>query len=281
MKLVITGCKGLIGSFTFDYAKRQKGVSAFGVDTVGRGNVHDYLSADLTDFGQTVDALDGADAVIHLAAIPSQRMFPASKTYVSNTAMTWNVFEACARLKIKRVVAASSVQAIYTVTPKHPRQFPYFPIDEKIPVDPQDDYSMCKATGEALGEMFAKHHGLTVVTIRPPWVAHPDQLKGLPDVPGDDPVGASVWAYCDVRDMARAFFLAATAKLPEGSHTLAFCVAKDSTANVPSRELIKRHFPDAKIRAGLKGFDSLISGETAKRAFGFVPEFSCRDHATK
>ena len=277
MKIVITGCKGLIGSFTFDYAKAQKGVTAFGVDNVGRGNVDDYLSADLTDFGQTIDALDGADAVIHLAAIPSQRMFPAAKTYISNTAMTWNVFEACTRLGVPRVVAASSVQAVYTVTPAHPRQFPYFPIDEKIPVDPQDDYSMCKATGESLGEMFAKQRGLTVVTIRPPWVAHPDFLKDLPDEPGDDPVVSSLWAYCDVRDMARAFFLAATAKLPAGSHTIAFCVAKDSWATMPSRELIKKHFSKAKIRAGLAKYGSLISGETAKRAFGFEPEFSCRD----
>ena len=238
MKLVITGSKGLIGSFTFEYARAQTGITTFGVDAVGRGNVADYLSADLTDFGQTVDALDGAQAVIHLAAIPSQRMFPAAKTYVSNVAMTWNVFEACARLKIKRVVAASSVQAIYTVTPKHPRLFPYFPIDEHIPPDPQDDYSMCKTTGEALGEMFARHHGLTVVTIRPPWVARPEQLSELPAAPGDDPVAASLWAYCDVRDMARAFFLAATAKLPEGSHTVAFCVAKDSVATVPSLSLI-------------------------------------------
>jgi nucleoside-diphosphate-sugar epimerase len=277
MKLIITGSKGLIGSHLFEYAKAQKGVQVFGVDSVGRGNVSDYLSADLTDLGQTIDALDGADAVVHLAAIPSQRMFSASKTYNANAAMTWNVFEACARLGVSRVVAASSVQAIYTVTPRHPRQFPYFPIDEKIPVDPQDDYSMSKATGEHLGEMFAKHYGLTVVTIRPPWVARPEDLVGLPAEPGDDPVASSLWAYCDVRDEARAFFLAATAKLPAQSHTVAFCVAKDSVANVPSRELIKRHFPQAKIRGGLKGFDSLISGETAKRAFGFVPQYSCRN----
>ena len=29
------------------------------------------LVADLTDYGETVDALKGADAVVHLAAIPA------------------------------------------------------------------------------------------------------------------------------------------------------------------------------------------------------------------
>ena len=101
-------------------------------------------------------------------------------------------------------------------------------------------------------------------------------MADLPAEPSD-PVSQSLWAYCDVRDEARAFFLAATAKLPAQSHTIAFCVARDTVANAPSRDLIKQHFPQAKIRAGLSQFGSLISGETAKRVFGFVPQYSCRD----
>jgi nucleoside-diphosphate-sugar epimerase len=279
MKIVITGCKGMIGSYTFNYAKSQAGVTAFGVDNVGRGNNDDYLSADLTDFGQAIDALDGADAVIHLAAIPSQRMFSASKTFNTNTAMTWNVFEACARLGVPRVVAASSVQVNRTVTMRNPITYQYFPLDEQHPADPQDDYSMCKYVGEVLGEMFSKHYGLTVVSIRPPWVAKSEEVANLPAGEADDPHYA-LYTYIDVRDAARAFFLAATADLPAQSHTVAFISAKDTSVNTPSREIVKRFFPNAKIKGGLKGNESLVSIKTAEQAFGFVPQYSCRDKHT-
>lgn len=276
MKIVITGCKGMIGSYTFNYAKAQPGVTVFGVDNVGRGNVDDYLSADLTDFGQAIDALDGADAVIHLAAIPSQRMFSASKTFITNTAMTWNVFEACARLGVPRVVAASSIQVNRTVTMRNPITYDYFPLDEQHPADPQDDYSMCKYAGEVLGDMFSKHYGLTVVSIRPPWVARPEEVSELPAGEAEDPHYA-LYTYIDVRDAARAFFMAATAELPAQSHTVAFISAKDTTVNTPSREIVKRYFPHAKVKGGLKGHESLVSIKTAERAFGFVPQYSCRD----
>jgi nucleoside-diphosphate-sugar epimerase len=279
MKIIITGSKGMIGSYTFNYAKAQAGVAAFGVDNVGRGNVTDYLCADLTDLGQTIDALDGADAVIHLAAIPSQRMFSASKTFNTNVAMTWNVFEACARLGVPRVVAASSVQVNRTVTMRNPITYQYFPLDEQHPADPQDDYSMSKYVGEVLGDMFSKHYGLTVVSIRPPWVAKPEEVAELPAGEAEEPHYA-LYTYIDVRDAARAFFLAATADLPAQSHTVAFISARDTSVNTPSREIARRFFPNAKIKGGLKGHESLISIKTAERAFGFVPQYSCRDKHT-
>jgi nucleoside-diphosphate-sugar epimerase len=279
MKIVITGCKGMIGSYTFNYAKAQAGVTVFGVDNVGRGNSDDYLSADLTDLGQTIDALDGADAVIHLAAINAQRVFSASKTFITNTAITWNVFEACARLGVPRVVAASSVQVNRTVTMRNPITYAYLPLDEQHPADPQDDYSMGKYVGEVLGDMFSKHYGLTVVSIRPPWVAKPEEVAGLPAGEAKDP-HLALYTYIDVRDAARAFFLAATADLPAQSHTVAFISAKDTSVNTPSRDIAKRFFPAAKIKGGLKGNDSLVSIKTAERAFGFVPQYSCRDKHT-
>lgn len=278
MKIVVTGSKGLIGSHTFDYAKQQQGVQAFGVDNVGRGNAEDYLCADLMDFGQTIDSLDGADAVIHLAAINSQRVFPASKTFISNMAMTWNVFEACARLGVPRVVAASSIQVNRTVTLRSPIDYAYFPLDEQHPADPQEDYSMSKYAGEMLGDMFSKHYGLTVVSIRPPWVATPQEVAELPAGDAAEPHYA-LYTYIDVRDAARAFYLAATADLPAQSHTVAFISAKDTSVNTPSREIVKRFFPEAKIK-GLKGNDSLVSIKTAEHVFGFVPQYSCRDKHT-
>ena len=111
MKIVVTGAKGRIGSYTADYARKQ-GQDVLGVDHVGLGDISTYLSADLTDLGQVYDALYGADAVINLAAFPTQRNVPSAKLFTTNTAITWNVFEAASKLGIKRVVFASTIALI-------------------------------------------------------------------------------------------------------------------------------------------------------------------------
>src|SRR5690349_23826148 len=63
------------------------------------------ITADLTDYGQTIDALSASDgpshevhAVVHLAAIPAPRIHPNAFTFRNNTLGDYNVFEACRRL---------------------------------------------------------------------------------------------------------------------------------------------------------------------------------------
>ena len=66
------------------------------------------LVADLTDYGEAVDALKGADAVVHLAAIPAPGLKPDELTFRVNTTSTYNVFAAAQLLGLRRVVWASS-----------------------------------------------------------------------------------------------------------------------------------------------------------------------------
>jgi len=275
MKIVVTGAKGRIGSYTADYA-RQQGHTVLGVDHIGLGNVTDYLSADLTDLGQVYDALYGADAVVNLAAFPTQRNVPSAKLFTTNTAITWNVFEAASKLGIKRVVFASTIQMTRSVTLRNDITYPYFPIDEAQPVDPQEDYSMSKRVGEVLGDMFSKHYGLTVVSLRFTAVAMPEAMATYP-LPAAKPPHWAMYAYVDVRDAARCAYLAATAPLPDNSHTRAFVIAKDTLVNTPSKEIVAQYFPAAEIRGPFDGYASLISGETAKTVLGFEAQYSCRN----
>ena len=76
-----------------------------------------------------------------------------------------------------------------------------------------------------------------------------------------------MYTYCDVRDAARATYLAATTSLPSGSHTVAFIAARDTFVNTPSAEIVKRYFPTAEIR-GLTGYNRLVSGCAAERRAG-------------
>ncbi len=275
MKIIVTGSKGNIGKYVVDYCESQ-GVHVLGVDNVGRGGGN-YLSANLTDFGETVDALhglEGADAVIHLAAIADSRTFSTARVFTTNIASTWNVFEACRVLGIKRVVSASTIQVMYTSARRNPTRYGYFPVDEQVPPDPQNDYSLSKYLGEHMADMFAKHYGLTIASLRFMAVMTPESMAALP-WKDDGEAAIALGAYCDIRDTARACYLAATVPLPANTHEVFFVTAKDSFIDVPSVELARRADPTAELR-GLSGYDSLISGEKAKRVLGFEAEYGFR-----
>jgi nucleoside-diphosphate-sugar epimerase len=274
MKLIVTGAKGRIGARVIAYA-RQHGIDAFGVDNVGTGaRGSSYLSADLTDLGNCYAALHGGDAVINLAAIPDSEMFPSGQTFMTNTAITYNVYLAAMHLGIKRVIFASSVQVNHTVS--KPIHYRYFPIDEEHPVDPQSDYALSKYVGEVIGANFAKVYGMQCVSLRFTDVVTQERWAGYPrETPPE--WGMPLPHYVHIDDCARACVLAATADLPPASHTVAFITAQDTSLKLPSLEVAKRYYPDAEIRGQLPGFASMMSGERAKQAFGFVAEYSCRD----
>ena len=276
MNLVVTGSKGLIGRHTVEYAKTQPGADVYGVDHIGVGSGPDqYRMADLTDLGQTYSALAGADAVVHLAAIPDHDLVEEPKLFMSNIASTYNVFEAARNLGIKRVVWASSIQVNRTVVMQHDTRYQYLPVDEAHPVDPQNDYALSKYVGEVIAETYAKTYGLSVISLRFTAITHADNMKDWP-LPRAEAPHWALYAYADVRDAARACFLAATAELMPSSHHVAFVVAKDTLVATPSAEIASRFFPDAEVRGALAGNASLISNATAKRLFGFEAQYSCR-----
>jgi nucleoside-diphosphate-sugar epimerase len=87
----------------------EHGYEVLNVDVVSPAErVSDFLKVDLTDLGQTFEALSGADAVVQLAAIPAPGIFTEEVTFDTNVSSTYNVFTAATVLKLKRIVSASS-----------------------------------------------------------------------------------------------------------------------------------------------------------------------------
>ena len=268
---------GRVGAYVYQQAVSE-GHDALGVDLSARNHDQAFIAADLTDFGAAVDAFHGADAIIHLAAIPDSRIVSTTKTFSSNMTSLWNVYEAARVLGIKRVVFASTIQTVATVRWQNRTPYQYFPLDEAHPVDPQTDYALSKALGERVGDMFAKQFGITAVSLRFMGVTMPEELGTLLSPPPADSgiiQTSALFAYCDVRDTARACVLAAAAPLPASTHTTLFVTARDTWVDMPSADLVAQHFPNVKNR-GLQGYDSLISGETALHVLGFEPRYSCR-----
>jgi UDP-glucose 4-epimerase len=275
MRIVVTGAQGRLGRPTVAYCHAQ-GAEVLAVDALaGTGGYGQTLRADLTQPDEVYDVLTGADAVIHLAAIAAQRVHPSRHTFFTNVGMTWNILEAAARLGVKRVVIASSLQVNHTVTPRTPIKYQYLPVDEAHPVSPQDDYGLSKLVGEMCARTFAEHWGLTAVSLRLPFIADEAVAATLPFQRVDQP-WVALFAWIHVQDAARACWLAATAALPPNTHHSLLLSAPDTTAPIPSRDYIRQFFPEAEIRPGLAEYGSLLDGALAKRLIGFEPEHSLK-----
>jgi len=106
--IVVTGGAGKAGRAVVRELV-EHGEQVLSVDLVRAAELPcDQLVSDLTDYGQTVESLRGARAVVHLAAIPAPALRPDALTFQVNTTSTYNVFSAAPLLGLERVVWASS-----------------------------------------------------------------------------------------------------------------------------------------------------------------------------
>jgi nucleoside-diphosphate-sugar epimerase len=130
-----------------------------------------YLVGDIEDLGQVTEAMIGAEAVIHLAAIHNPLIAPTSVVYQTNVVGSFNVHHAAFRLGVNRVVSASS-NAIVGWSYSERFMPDYLPIDEDHPLRPEDVYGLSKEIGETIARSYARK-GLETVMVRPRGVASP------------------------------------------------------------------------------------------------------------
>ncbi|MDA2807788.1 NAD-dependent epimerase/dehydratase family protein [Nocardiopsis suaedae] len=115
------------------------------------------VEADITDVEAMVKAFEGADAVVHLAAIADEAAMP--DLLRANVEGALAVLEAARRASVRRVVLASSNR----VTGNYPIHHHVFP-DE--PPRPDGFYGVTKVAAEALGQLYADTYGMQVVALR-------------------------------------------------------------------------------------------------------------------
>ena len=276
MKVAVTGGSGNVGSYVISELMHHN-IDAVSIDRTAPSSSVRFVRADLTDLGQTVGVLAGADAVIHLAAIPHPMNDPPEVVFRNNVTSTYNVLAAANMLDIRRVVLTSSDSAIGIVFAHHHIAPEYVPVDEDHPLRPQDPYGLSKQVGEVLADSFAHQNPeLTVVTLRPPLVIFPEmyQPEAWPHFPLEwkepERGKSSLWCYVDVRDLAVAFRLALTAPLI--GHQRFFVAAPNSRMkDTPSAELVRRYFPETE-QIDLSGTQSLLNSARAQEALGWRAE---------
>jgi nucleoside-diphosphate-sugar epimerase len=156
MRIVVTGGTGKGGKWVVREL-RDAGHDVLNVDARHDGSPHGQcLVTDLTDLGQTLDALSGAEAVVHFAAIPAPEIRPTGETFRINAMSTYNVFAATELHAMRRVVWASSETVLGLPFDTPPM---FAPIDETIEPRPESSYSLSKLVGEAMAIQFARRSG--------------------------------------------------------------------------------------------------------------------------
>jgi nucleoside-diphosphate-sugar epimerase len=283
LKVVVTGGLGKLGRWVVaELLDTRGGRPAHAVTVFDRvpgpeGQPARYLAGDVQDLGQVVGALAGADAVIHLAAIPRPGLTPDDVTFRTNVLGAYNVHEAAYRLGIKRVVSASS-QAILGWDYRERDFAPeYLPLDEDHPVQPQDAYGLSKEVTEAIARSYARK-GLETVVLRPNRIMTPEEIAAMAVTGGRSPTRFLMYSYVDVRDCAAAFRLAVERPIAGG--TVLFVVADDSCVARPLSEVLPELMPAIGDKArALTGTRAAISNRRAKELLGWQPTGTWRNLA--
>jgi nucleoside-diphosphate-sugar epimerase len=240
------------------------------------------LHGDIEDLGQVVGALAGADAAIHLAAIPTHDIKTNEVTFRTNVMGTFNVLEAAWRLGIKRLVTMSSEAVLGWAPGSWEReQTPeYLPIDENHRCQPQDCYGLSKQVGEAIAQSYTAKCGMETVLIRAPWIITPDELQELARSGGRTPTTFATYHYVDVRDLAEACRLAV--EHPLTGHHVLFVGSGESSVSEPLCSLLPKLMPAIGGKASLlTEARSSVSIARAKQLLGWSPRWSWRTLASQ
>jgi nucleoside-diphosphate-sugar epimerase len=222
-----------------------------------------------------IEALHGADAVVHLAANPNPSGWTEERLFRHNTTTTYNVFRAAMVLGLKRVVWASSETALGIPYEREPPR--YAPIDEQHPLFPESSYALSKVISEELARQFSRWTGVPYVGMRFSNIMEPHDYARFPGF-WEDPGSRkrNLWGYVDARDVGQVCRRGLEADL-QGAE--AFIVAAaDTVMNRPSRELLAEFYPGTALRDGVGEFDTLLGIDKARQMLGYAPQYSWRQH---
>ena len=281
-RVCVTGASGKAGRAVVADL-REHGYDVLATDAVVSREDRDegMLRADLTDYGQAVEALSqaGADAVVHLANIPAPGLSTPAVTFNSNITMNFNVFQAAAALKLDRVVWASSETTLGLPFDTPPR---YAPVDEDHYPVPTSTYALSKVASETVAGHIAQWSGLPFIALRFSNIMAPEDYQRFAEFQ-DDPHARkwNLWGYIDQRDVALSCRLALEADAGTVQGNPAFIIAAANTVmNRPSAELLAEVFPGVRLTRDVGESGTLLAIDRAREVLGFHPEHSWRDHVT-
>ncbi len=186
MLVLITGAAGHIGSVLTSRLADDHELRGLDVVEPETGYPGDFVLGDCADPRVSARAVDGVDAVVHLAGVATESDLPTSlHSHVLTTAA---LLDAMVSSGVGRMVYASSNHAV-GMTPRQE------PLGVDVPTRPDTFYGVGKVAAEALLSLYADRYGISSVAMRiGSFLAAPQTKRAL-----------STWlSYDDCARMVRA-----------------------------------------------------------------------------
>lgn len=269
MKVLVTGAGGGIGRVAVAH------LAASGHEVVALverpGDAPEGVPATVGDCGEpaVVDrALDGVEAVVHLAAVPAP-IGAGVHVFVNNVRATYVVLDRAAAAGVRRAAIASSISVLGLAWGRPGLTPAYVPIDEDHPILAEDPYALSKQTDENTARMIHRRSGLDVLALRFPFTGGDDRVaERAAAVAADAGEGVKdLWAWLHAQDAAVALRLAVESDVT-GCHALNV-VAPETISAVPTEELLDRYHPTAERRRPLPGTATPYATDRAEALLGF------------
>lgn len=158
--ILITGGAGFVAGMLRDHWKDTYTLRLADINPVENLAPHEtFVHLDITKPDAFRSACEGIDTVIHLAADRSPQADFYKTLLDLNIIGAYNAFHAAHEAGCKRLIFASSVNAVLGYKGETP-------VEWDVPVFPTNVYGATKCWGEALGRVYSETHGLSCISVR-------------------------------------------------------------------------------------------------------------------
>jgi uronate dehydrogenase len=160
-RILVTGSTGAVGQPLCRHLV-ERGHVVRGFARHPTPGLTDYVVGDLTDRDAVRRAVEGMDAVVHLGAYPNPADF-IDVLLGPNVVGLYHICEAAVEHRVGRLVLASTVQVISG------HKFRDRAVRIEDGPAPVNHYALTKAWAELAGDMYARVHNLSVISVRIGW----------------------------------------------------------------------------------------------------------------